>query len=174
MKHPLSISSIEAKIYSVRGHKVMLDSDLAELYQVAIKQLNRQVRRNIKRFPDEFMFQLTPEEYEDLRCQIGTLKKTGQGHHRKYLPLVFTDYGILMLSSVLNTQRAIHVNIEIMRTFTRIRKIALTHKELAAKLSALESKVGKHDEDIQGIIGAIQQLLIQEEKPKRRMGFNAD
>jgi len=174
MKQDISISLIESKIYYARGHKVMLDSDLADLYQVAIKQLNRQVRRNMKRFPDEFMFQLTPEEHEDLRCQIGTLKKTGRGRHRKYHPLVFTDYGILMLSSVLNSQRAIHVNIEIMRTFTRIRQIALTHKELAAKLSALESKVGKHDEDIQGIIGAIQQLLIQEEKPKRRMGFHTD
>jgi len=172
MSNVLKINSpIESKIYSLRGHQVMLDNDLAELYEVPTKQLNRQVQRNMNRFPDDFMIRLTAKEYEILRCQIGTSRLYGG---RRHLPYAFTDYGILMLSSVLNSERAAQVNIQIMRAFAHIRQIALTHKELAAKLNNLEQRVGKHDEDIQSIIAAIQQLIAQEEKPKRRMGFHAD
>ncbi|HRK61232.1 MAG TPA: ORF6N domain-containing protein [Candidatus Omnitrophota bacterium] len=161
---------IEPKIHLIRGQRVMLDHDLAELYGVETKVLKQTIKRNRERFPSDFMLELTPQELQILRSQIVT---SSWGGHR-YLPFAFTEQGVSMLSSVLKSKRAIQVNIEIMRTFVRIRQIALTHQELSAKLSALESKVGKHDEDIQGIIRAIQRLLIQEEKPKRRMGFHPD
>ena len=124
---------IETKIYMIRGQKVMLDSDLASLYGVETKMLNRAVRRNIDRFPDDFMFQPTEEEFEILRYQIGTLRSE-HGQHRKYFPLVFTEQGIAMLSSVLSSKEAVYVNIQIMRAFVKIRELLLTHKDLARKL----------------------------------------
>ncbi|MBI3008825.1 MAG: ORF6N domain-containing protein, partial [Candidatus Omnitrophica bacterium] len=121
----MPIEKIETKIFQIRGKKVMLDNDLAVLYDVEAKQLKRQVRRNIKRFPDDFMFELTRKEYQDfLRCQIGTLKRGG---HSKYLPYVFTEQGIAMLSGVLNSRRAILVNIQIMRAFVNLRREILTY-----------------------------------------------
>jgi hypothetical protein len=146
---------IENKIYLIRGQKVMLDIDLAELYEVKTKQLNRQVRRNIERFPKDFMFQLTKNELENLRCQIGTSSWGGIRYH----PCAFTEHGILMLSSVLKSKRAIHVNIQIMRVFVRIKQMVSAHKELAHKLEQLEQKVGKHSEDIQLIFQAIHKLM---------------
>lgn len=113
-----NIKSIERKIYIFRGQKVMLDSDLAELYGIEVKQLKRQVRRNIDRFPGDFMFQLTGTEYDSLRCQIGTLKR---GEHSKYLSYVFTEQGVAMLSRVLNSKKAVQVNIAIMRVFVQLR-----------------------------------------------------
>ncbi len=149
----------------------MLDSDLAELYGVETKQLKRQVRRNIKRFPDDFMFELTQEEYKDfLRCQFGTSSWGG----RRYLPYAFTEQGVAMLSSILNSERAVIVNIAIMRTFVKLREILSTHKELAFKLTELERKFEKHDEEIQTIFEAIRQLMIPPEKPHRRIGFYPD
>ena len=115
------LESIKTRIYDIRGQKVMLDSDLAELYEVEVKYLKRQVNRNIERFPKDFMFELTHEEYNSLRCQIGTLK-SGRGQHAKYLPYVFTEEGVAMLSGVLRSKTAIQVNINIMRAFVLIRQ----------------------------------------------------
>jgi phage regulator Rha-like protein len=157
--------TIEGKILLIRGKKIMLDSELAVLYGIETKQLTRQVRRNIDRFPDDFMFRLTKEEF--LRCQIGTSKSGG----RRYPPYAFTEHGILMLSSVLNSKKAIQVNIQIMRTFVKLRQILSTNKELVHKLSQLERKTEKHDAAIQAIFKAIQQLMAPPEKPKKRIGY---
>lgn len=161
--------NIEQKICLIRGKKVMLDSDLAELYGVATKRLNEQVRRNINRFPKDFMFQLTLNEANSLRSQFATLK---QGKHRKYLPYAFTEQGVAMLSSVLNSNRAIQVNIQIMRIFTKLREIISGNKKLKDKLDELESKVAKHDKDIESIFSAIHNLIEPElKKSRRKVGF---
>jgi ORF6N domain len=138
----IPVERIEKAILLIRGQKVMLDQDLAELYSVPTKVLNQAVKRNLGRFPDDFMFQLTAKEGAALRSQIVTLKR---GQHRKYLPYAFTEQGVAMLSSVLNSDRAIEVNIAIMRAFVRLRKILATHKDLARKLDELERKLGDHD-----------------------------
>ncbi len=162
---------IERKIYLIRGHKVMLDNDLAELYGVPTKRLNEQVKRNITRFPSDFMFQLSDEEAVPLRSQIATLKQ-GRGHHRKYLPYAFTEQGVAMLSSVLNSDRAIHVNIAIMRAFVKLREVLSTHKELAHKLAELERKIERHDEEIKVVFDAIRQLMAQPEPKEKKIGFH--
>ena len=146
---------IQSRILLIRGQKVMLDSHLADLYGVTTKRLNEQVRRNLKRFPVDFMFQLTIEDYEVLRSHFATLKK-GRGRHRKYLPCVFTEQGVAMLSSVLNSERAIFVNIEIMRAFVRLREILSTHKDLTRKLEELEKK---YDQQFRIVFEAIRQLI---------------
>lgn len=128
---------IEGMIYLVRGQKVMLDSDLASLYEVETKTFNRAVRRHAERFPDDFMFELTPEEHDSLRYQIGTLKNGGRGQHRKYLPLVLTEQGVAMLSSVLNSERAVSVNITVIRTFVKLRHL-IVQESLAERLTKLE------------------------------------
>ena len=158
---------IEKRIFLFRGQRVMLDTDLAELYRVTTKRLNEQVRRNIKRFPSDFMFQLTKEEDESLRSQIATLKGT-RGQHRKYLPYVFTEQGVAMLSSVLNSERAVQVNIEIMRAFVRLRELMSTHKDLARKLETLEKK---YDAQFKVVFDAIRQLMAPPEPKKRKIGF---
>ena len=158
---------VERCILLIRDQKVMLDSDLAKLYQVTTKRLNEQVRRNLKRFPEDFMFQLNYQEVTLLRSQIATLKN-GRGEHRKYLPYVFTEQGVAMLSSVLNSERAVQVNIEIMRAFVRLRQILATHKELAKKLQELEKK---YDMRFKAVFEAIWKLMEVEVKPKRRIGF---
>ena len=150
----------------------MLDTNLAELYGVAVKRLNEQVHRNIKRFPSDFMFQLTPREHEALRSQFATLKH-GRGRHPKYLPYAFTEQGVAMLSSVLNSDRAIEVNIRIMRAFVRLRQLLSTRKDLAQKLADLERKIGTHDEQNQVIFEAIRQLMTPPEPKKRKIGFLA-
>lgn len=161
---------IENSILLIRGLKVMLDSDLAGLYGVSVKRLNEQVRRNLKRFPSDFMIRLNREEFEALRSHFATLKQ-GRGEHRKYLPYAFTEQGVAMLSSVLNSERAIEVNIEIIRAFTRLRQLLSAHKELAQKLAELERKIGGHDEQIQIIFEAIRQLMTPPEPKKRKIGF---
>jgi hypothetical protein len=168
----VSSERIEQLIFIVRAQKVMLDSDLAELYGVSVKRLNEQVRRNRKRFPSDFMFQLTREEYEGLRSRFATLD-LGRGKHRKYLPYAFSEQGVAMLSSVLNSHRSIEVNIEIMRAFVRLRQLVSTHKELSQKLTELERKIGAHDEQIQVILDAIRQLMTPPEPNKRKIGFLA-
>jgi hypothetical protein len=157
--------AIERRILLIRGQKVMLDFHLAELYGVETKTLKRAVKRNLDRFPEDFMFVLTSEEYTPLRYQFGTLKRGG---HSKYLPYAFTEQGIAMLSSVLNSKQAVHVNIEIMRAFVRLREILSTHKDLARKLEELENK---YDEQFRVVFEAIRQLMIPPEPPKRRIGF---
>jgi ORF6N domain len=162
---------IEQKIFLIRGKKVMLDRDLAGLYEVPTKQLNRQVRRNIKRFPADFMFQLSRDEYNSLRCHFGTIKK---GSHSKYLPFVFTDYGILMLSSVLNSDRAVEMNIAIMRVFIRLKEIISNHKELANRLGELEKRMERKDEEVQAIFQAIRDLMKPPPaKRKPKIGFHS-
>lgn len=158
---------IEGKIYMIRGHKVMLDSDLAELYAVPTKRLNEQVRRNITKFPSDFMFQLSEAETASLRSQIATLKK-GRGEHRKYLPYAFTEQGVAMLSSVLNSERAIQVNIAIIRAFVKLREMLAAHKDLARKLEKMEKK---YDAQFKVIFDAIRQLMAQPEPKKKKIGF---
>lgn len=167
------VELIEKKIYLIRGHKVMLDSDLAELYGVATKVLLQAVKRNLTRFPEDFMFMLKYQDVAALRSQIVTLKK-GRGEHRKYLPYVFTEQGVAMLSSVLNSERAVQVNIAIMRAFVKLREMLSTNKELAHKLSQLERKIEKHDDEIKLIFDAIRQLMAPPETKKRKIGFRRE
>jgi len=158
----------------------MFDADLARLYDVSTKVLNQAVKRNIERFPEDFMFRLTWEEAQSLRSQFVTLKKerkfesSKRGKHIKYLPYAFTEQGVAMLSSVLNSERAIRVNILIMRAFVKLKELLLTHRDLAIKIEALERKYVKHDEKIKDIFKAIRQLMAIPEKPKRRIGFHAN
>jgi len=165
MANKISVEVIATKIFEIRGRRVMLDRDLARLYGVETKRLNEQVKRNIKRFPEDFMFQLTKKEAINLMFQIGTSSSRSQiatlkqGRNIKYLPYVFTQEGVAMLSSVLNSERAIQVNILIMRAFVKLKELLLTHKELALKLEELEEKYADHDEKIEYIFEAIRQLL---------------
>jgi len=161
----LPAEQIESIIFSIRGKKVILDRDLSHLYEVTTGNLNKAVKRNLDRFPDDFMFQLTPEEYESLRFHFGILKR---GRHSKYLPYAFTEQGVAMLSSVLRSTRAVQVNIEIMRTFVRLRKMLAAHADLARKLAALEKK---YDEQFRVVFDAIRQLMATSEKPKKKIGF---
>lgn len=172
MKALIPVERIEQRIFVIRRQKVMLDSHLALLYGVPTKRLNEQVRRNISRFPDDFMFQLTEDEYELLRSQNAT-SKSGSGG-RRYLPLAFTEQGVAMLSTVLNSERAIQVNIAIMRAFVKLREILSTHRDLAQKLEALERKYETHDGQIKSIFEAIRQLMLPPEKPKRQIGFKVE
>lgn len=162
---------VERRILIVRGQKVMLDSHLAELYGVTTKRLNEQVRRNIKRFPGDFMFQLSKEEDGSLRSHFATLN-AGRGRHRKFLPYAFTEQGVAMLSTVVNSERAILVNIEIMRSFVRLRDILSTHKDLARKLQELEQK---YDSQFSAVFEAIRHLMTPPEvTKKRRIGFDVE
>jgi hypothetical protein len=167
----IPVERIENAILLIRGQKVLLDRDLAALYGVETKNLNKAVRRNLDRFPTDFMFQLTKEEAEGLRFQIGTLKR---GQHFKYLPYAFTEQGVAMLSSVLRSKQAIQVNVAIMRAFVRLREMLALHKELARKLSELEEKIEGHDTAIQSLFEAIRQLMSPDEaeKTKPEIGFH--
>ena len=165
------VKTIENKILLIRDKKVILDNELATLYEVKTKVFNQAVKRNLERFPEDFMFQLSKAEYDSLRSQFVTLKR---GQHRKYFPYAFTEQGVAMLSSVLNSKRAIMVNIQIMRTFTKLREILATHKDLQLKIEALEGKYKQHDQKFKIVFEAIRQLLEPPpvpEKPKRRIGF---
>ena len=145
----------------------MLDRDLAELYGVATKRLKEQVRRNISRFPEDFMFVLTNQEVRNLRSQLATSSWGGT----RYIPMAFTEQGVAMLSSVLKSKRAIDVNIAIMRAFVKMREILLANKEFSEKLKIIEAHLAEHDEQFRIIFEAIRQLLKEEEKPKRKIGF---
>jgi hypothetical protein len=169
MKALIPVEIIERKIYLICGHKVMLDSDLAELYEVPTRRLNEQVKRNISRFPSDFMFQLTHDETKNLRSQIATSSFEHGG--RRYLPYVFTEQGVAMLSSVLNSERAIHVNVEIMRAFVRLRQMLASNAELARKLDALENK---YDAQFKVVFDAIRQLMTPPEPKKRKIGFRRE
>jgi hypothetical protein len=167
---------IISKIFNIRGKQVMLASDLAELYQVETKVLNQQVKRNIRKFPDRYMFQLTKDEYDSLRSQNVTLKR---GHHSKYLPYAFTEHGILMLSSVLNSERAERVNILIIDTFIRLREILFLNKDMAHQVEKILSKLDDHDSQISVIFEYLKQLeqSKQEEtdfKQRKRIGFKPE
>jgi hypothetical protein len=171
MKIPIPVKVIERKILLIRGQKVMLSTHLAKLYAVETRALNQAVKRNINRFPEDFMFQLNNSEAEQLVSQNVI-------PHKKYfggsLPYAFTEQGVAMLSSVLNSERAIHVNIAIMRAFVKLREILSINKELAHKLAQLERKIEKHDEEIKLIFDAIRQLMTPPEPKRRRIGFLQD
>jgi len=168
-KIEIEVELVAAKILLVRGSRVMLDKDLALLYGVSTMRLNEQVKRNKDRFPRDFMYQLTKEEASNL---ISHFAISSWGGNRK-LPFVFTEQGVAMLSSVLNSKRAIHVNIAIMRAFVKLRELLLTHKDLALKLEKLERKYQLHETDIQVIFEAIKKLLEPPpEPPKPRFGMN--
>jgi hypothetical protein len=151
----LSTEDVSARICIVRGKRVMLDRDLATLYGVETKVLNQAVRRNLGRFPDDFMFQLTASEHESLRSQNVTLE-TGRGRHRKYLPLVFTQEGVAMLSGVLSSARAVQTNIAIMRAFVKFREMLSSHQELAQKIDLIERR---YDDHFKSVFVAIRQLM---------------
>jgi len=160
------------KIYLMRGQKVMLDKDLAELYAVETKRLKEAVRRNIDRFPSDFMFELSPKEWESLRTQFATLK-IGRGQHSKYMPFAFTEQGVAMLSSVLNSETAIAVNIQIIRVFTKMRELLSTHKDILLQLEKIENKLTRHDDDIALIFEYLKQLLNPPQSPRRKIGFKS-
>jgi phage regulator Rha-like protein len=156
---------IERRILQVRRQKVMLDADLAELYGVETKVLNQSVRRNLSRFPADFMFQLTKQEFRDLRFQFGTSSRWGG---RRYIPMAFTEQGVAMLSSVLHSERAVQVNIAIMRAFVKLREILSSHRDLASRLNKMEKK---YDARFKVVFDAIRELMRPPEKTRGRIGF---
>lgn len=165
----LPVEVIQRKILIIRGRKVMLDRDLAELYEVETKALNQAVKRNITRFPEDFMLQLTTEETDMLsRSQFVTLKR---GQNIKYLPYAFTEQGVAMLSSVLNSDRAMQVNIQIIRSFVQLRDMLSTHKDLRRKIEAMEKK---YDHQFKVVFDTIKQLIEPPPKPGKRIGFRAE
>lgn len=159
---------VSSRIHHIRGQKIMLDRDLAELYGVEVKRLKEQVRRNASRFPEDFMFELTRTEWGPLRTQFATLK---QGAHTKYLPFAFTEHGVLMLANVLRSEQAIAVSIQIVRVFTRMREVLLVHTDILQKLEQLEGRVTDHDEEIQAIFDHLTQLVSPAEQPRKPVGF---
>ena len=164
----VAVERIESRILLIRRHKVMLDADLAALYKVDVKVLNQAVKRNIERFPEDFMFRLTAEEAALLRSQTVTLKPR-RGRHRKYLPYAFTEQGVAMLSSVLRSRRAVRVNIEVMRAFVRLRRMLASHAELARKLAEVEKK---YDAQFKVVFDAMRELMTPpDSREKRPIGF---
>jgi phage regulator Rha-like protein len=161
--------TIVSKIYEIRNQRVMLDRDLAELYGVETRVLKQAVRRNESRFPEDFMFEMSKEELEDWRSQFVTSKADMQG--LRYAPFCFTEQGVTMLSCVLNSEMAIQMNIRIIRIFTKMREMLLTHKEVLLKVNEIEKKVSGQDEKIKQIFGFLRQFLEQEKKPRKQIGF---
>jgi hypothetical protein len=188
----ISVEAIAQVIHALRGQRVLLDRDLAALYGVETRVLNQAVKRNLARFPSDFMFQLSQEEVRGISQAVTSLSGRHsdssqtvmssrsrsqnvilkRGKNVKYLPYAFTEEGVAMLSSVLNSDRAVQVNIAIMRAFVRLRETLETNRELARKFAELESRVGKHDEEISSIIEAIRQLMAPPKKPRRQIGFH--
>lgn len=165
----MQVSAIQTKIFEIRGQKVMLDYDLAEMYEVETKVLKQAVKRNLHRFPADFMFELTREEYNALRSQFVTLEKgQGKGRYSKYLPFVFTEQGVAMLSSVLNSEKAVAVNIAIIRTFVLLRQVAMNYAELAEKIKKLEKK---YNSNFKEVFKALEYLVA--EKRQQRQGQRA-
>jgi hypothetical protein len=169
----MELQTIQSKIFEIRGFKVMLDFDLAELYETETKYLKRAVRNNLNRFPQDFMFELSEEEWKSLRCSFSTSKKRGG---IRYFPFAFTEQGVAMLSSVLNSEKAIEVNIAIMRAFVFMRQFALTHKDLSDKIRELEHK---YDTQFANVFDALNYLLQKdqqqtEQKERRRIGYDVN
>jgi hypothetical protein len=167
-KEIIPIERIVQAVHWIRGEKVLLDSDLAKLYRVTTGNLNKAVQRNAKRFPPDFMFRLSAGEVRNLRFQFGISSWGG----RRTLAYAFTEQGVAMLSSVLNSERAVRVNIAIMRAFVKLRRMLDTNRELAQRFSELEQRVGRHDEEIAAILEAIRQLMTPPEKARREIGFH--
>jgi hypothetical protein len=172
----MQLEKIQTKIYEIREKKVMLDFDLAELYETETKYLKRAVKANIKRFPPDFMFELTKLEYDSLRCNFSTLETTGRGKYAKYLPFAFTEQGVAMLSGILNSDKAIETNIAIMRVFVFMRQYALTHKDLTEKLQELENKYDQQFKDVYDAINFLLHKDSQEitQKQRKRIGYKND
>jgi len=167
-KSLIPVERIEKSILFIRGQRVLLDADLAELYSVEIKVLNQAVKRNIDRFPEAFMFKLTAEEYDEvLRSHFVTLKKA-RGRHRKYLPFVFTEYGVVMLPNILKSPTAVETSVLVVQAFIWMRQLLTSQKGLMEKILAMEKK---YDKKFQAVFRAIYQLMIEEEKPKDQIGF---
>jgi len=158
------------RIYLIRGMKTMMDSDLAELYEVETKRINEQVKRNIDRFPEDFMFQLSEREFDNLKSHFATSSWGG----RRKLPYVFTEHGVLMLSSVLNSPKAIEVNIQIMRIFIRMRSALLENEMLIKKIEQIEEQTTQNSEDIQYVFSVVKQLIQKKPEPRKRIGFKPD
>ncbi|OJV78484.1 MAG: DNA-binding protein [Bacteroidia bacterium 44-10] len=167
----MDLQIIQNKIFEIRDQRVMLDFHLAEMYQVETKNLKRAVRRNIERFPKDFMFELTKEEYDSLRCQNCTLENLGRGQHPKYLPFAFTEQGVAMLSSVLRSQKAIDVNISIMRAFMVLRQYALGYAELNRKLEDFMIETNMQFSDIYQALTELASQKEEENKPRKRIGY---
>jgi hypothetical protein len=179
---PVSVQIIKRRIYLIRGHKVMIDADLAALYEVPTKRFNQQVRRNLRRFPEDFMFQLTKEEAESLRSQFATSKTSGGSLRsqiatskgrggRRYLPYAFTEQGVAMLSSVLNSERAIEVNITIMRAFVKLRQMLESNEELNRKFTAVIRKLATHEEYFTIVFDELKKLNEPPPRPRKQIGF---
>ena len=171
----VAVDAIASRILTLRGQRVIVDTDLATLYGVPTKRLNEQVRRNAERFPADFMFALSQEEWDALRSQSATLK-TGRGQHRKYLPYAFTEHGAIMAATVLNSPRAVEVSIYVVRAFVQLRELLAGHKELAKRLNELETRMERklmtQDQAIAGILDAIRQLMAPPPAQKKRpIGF---
>jgi len=166
----IPIELIERRIYLIRGHKVMLDADLAELYQVTTGNLNKAVNRNRDRFPEDFMFRLTAGETENLRFQFGSSRWGG----RRYLPYAFTEHGVAMLSSVLNSPRAVQMNILIIRAFVKLREMLATHKDLARKITDLERQQKEHGHQLAAVYSIIKRMIEVPTKPKNPIGFKTN
>jgi ORF6N domain-containing protein len=160
---------VESRILNLRDHKVILDTDLAELYGVSVKRLNQQVKRNKDRFPADFVFQLTAKEHEALRLQNATSNQ-GRGG-RRFAPYAFTEYGAIMAATVLNSERAIEMSVFVVRAFVRLRESMASNRKIAGKLEELESRLEKHDTAIQDIIDAIKELMTPAESPRGKIGF---
>jgi hypothetical protein len=168
----IPLGQIEQCIYLIRGQRVMLDADLAELYGVSTTRLNQQVSRNRERFPEDFMFQLTEKETANLKLQIAT-SSSGWGGRRKR-PYAFTEHGAIMAASVLRSERAVKISVHVVRAFVKLREMLSTHKELAGKLAELERRLDGHDEQIQVLMQAIRELMAPPpEPPRKRIGFTS-
>ena len=161
------VSPLESKIVSLRQNKIILDSDLAELYGVTVKRLNEQVKRNRERFPADFVFQLTAKENQNLRSQIATSNRGG----RRYRPYAFTEHGAIMAANVLNSRQAVRMSVFVVRAFVRLREMLSANRELAAQVGALEQRMEKQDATIEGIIEAMNELMQPEEASGRKIGF---
>ena len=166
----LSPQALAGRIVVIRGQRVLLDAELAQLYEVETKRFNEQIKRNLTRFPSDFMFRLTDEEFESLRSQFATSKRGG----RRYLPLAFTEHGAIMAASVLNSDRAVEMSVYVVRAFVQLRTVLLDHKALADKLTALERRVSHHDKSLAEVIDAIRALMAQPKPANRPIGFTAD
>lgn len=166
----VTLDQVERKIFLIRGQQILLDSDLAALYGVETRVLNQAVRRNIERFPEDFLLTLTREEFDNLISQSVTSSSKNFGGRRK-LPFAFTEQGVAMLSSVLNSERAVQVNIAIMRAFVNMRKLAVTNEEVAKRLAVIERKIDHHDENFKKVFGAIRAMLNPPAKPQKRIGY---
>jgi hypothetical protein len=171
-KAQVPTEEITRAILVLRGHRVLLDSELASLYGATTKRFNEQVRRNRKRFPADFMFELTAEESRSLRSQFATLK-TGRGQHRKYLPYVFTEHGAIMAATILDSPRAVEISVYVVRAFVQLREMVASKTALARKLNELDGKLKNHDEAITAILSAIRELMNPPPPKRRGIGFTA-